>query len=101
MHDAGSVQGSAGVAHQRAVLRLPFERHVRSLEERQKRAVVETVESVQHRRLAAALRLADLEAARERQTEKVLIEPPCFRGIATAVSAMVQSLDHCASLVFD
>jgi hypothetical protein len=55
---------------------LELEGHVRRFEEGQEGAVAEAVEGVQHARLAAALGLADLQRARERQPQEAFVEAP-------------------------
>ena len=76
------------------VLRFEVERHVRRLEERQVRMIVQLVEGMQRLRGTTALRLFDLERACEAKAEEIFVELARFLGIAAAVGVVVQFLDH-------
>ncbi len=82
------------------VLRLELERHVRGFEKGEERAVVETIERVQRGGLATALRFPDLERARERQPQEILIELPRLSRVAATICVVMQTLDHLRAPVF-
>src|SRR5512145_2069431 len=80
------------------VLRLELERPIRRFEEREKRAVSETVEGVQHVGRPSGLRASNLQRLGERQPEKILVEPARLFRVAAAISVVMQSANHrCSS----
>ena len=76
------------------VLLLEVERLSGYLEEGEIRTVIQPVESVQRLDRTSCLGFADLERGRERQSQEILVELACFRGIPAAPGVVVEAFDH-------